>query len=337
MEYYYLDGLEKKGPYTEEELKTKNITEETMVFADGMANWTAIKKLPDLQQKLFENQIDNNNEPILETKSSEKLSNSKQKKKIKIPSIAFLILGIIVAIGLSFLIVQLQKEQDFKAINQKIDDVFHGKDKISDYQITGVTGELSKPNIFTPTDNNGKSLVEYYNCTSGGFTVLTLTKRASGNGIDIVKYESKNMGYKVPASEWNPILNETQPTYRLSVQEAYNMAMKYLSNQDSSYSPNSYDKIKDFDKIETDFYYIDNAVPTNYSNAFPNTILWAANDENLSNEQFIVWYNYSGKHYEIIADKKAFIKRLIIYSSIGSFIAILLYLIIFYRKRITFS
>lgn len=32
MKYYYLDGIEKKGPYEKEELKNYNINAETLVF-----------------------------------------------------------------------------------------------------------------------------------------------------------------------------------------------------------------------------------------------------------------------------------------------------------------
>ncbi|HUS03562.1 MAG TPA: DUF4339 domain-containing protein, partial [Chitinophagaceae bacterium] len=54
MLYYYLDGLDKKGPYTSEELKTRNLKPETLVFSDGMDSWKPIKEIESLNSIIFE-------------------------------------------------------------------------------------------------------------------------------------------------------------------------------------------------------------------------------------------------------------------------------------------
>src|SRR5687768_10281187 len=118
MLYYYLDGLDKKGPYTIDELKVRDISPETMVIADGMKNWTAIKDLPELSDKIFTRKID---EPILASSVPEMVDNkptlttietTPKQKKIIIPAVLFLILGIVIAISASYFIVKDQQEND---------------------------------------------------------------------------------------------------------------------------------------------------------------------------------------------------------------------------------
>lgn len=352
MLYYYLDGLDKKGPYTVEELRARNVTFDTMVFTEGMANWEPIHSLPELSEKLFPTTHEHvSEETQLENVSSEEkvvieAGNNKAatSKKIIIPSILFLIIGVLAAVGFSYLYLQRQKEKDLQLMEKKIEEVFQGKDEVCDHKITGVTGELKKADWLTPADNEGKQLVEYYDCSSGGFTVLTLSKKP--NGYDLVENYSKNMGYKIPASRWTPGTDYgygfttpgySTPTYRQSIQTAYKEAMEYLSSEKENkcFSAGSYDRIKTFDEIHTDYFYIHNVAPTKYSSASNFFKSWkSAGDAMVFNNQWIVWYAYEGNHYEVTEDKKVFTKKMIIYSFIGSVLAVLIYLLLRYRRRI---
>lgn len=47
-EYFYLTGKDQNGPFTIEELKSKGLTSETLVWFDGIENWKKIKDLPEL-------------------------------------------------------------------------------------------------------------------------------------------------------------------------------------------------------------------------------------------------------------------------------------------------
>jgi hypothetical protein len=352
MLYYYLDGLDKKGPYTVDELKARQVSPDTMVFADGMTNWTAIKNLPELSDKIFPvtkiEQIGDTSSPVepettlLNSKTTVD-SNIKQ-SKIVIPAVLFLILGIVAAITSSYFITKGEREADLQKMNKKIDEVFQGKDEVCDYTKTGVQGKLKDADWLTPNDNEGNALVEYYECNSGGFTVVTLSKKP--NGFDFVKSYSKNMGYKIPASRWSAgkdygygiyTPGYSTPTYRQTIQEAYNTAMKYLSSEKENkcYSAGSYDRIQTFDEIKTDYYYIDNVAPTKYSSATNSFKSWNSSDDAMVfNNQCVIWYAYNGKHFEIIENKEVFTKKLIIYSGIGSVLALLLYFLIRYRRRI---
>jgi len=48
-QYYYTDGKDRFGPYTMDELKTKNITGETLVWKEGLVDWVPARNLSDLQ------------------------------------------------------------------------------------------------------------------------------------------------------------------------------------------------------------------------------------------------------------------------------------------------
>ena len=54
-QYYYSDGLDKRGPFTLEELKGQNISRNTMVWHYPMEKWLAAEQLPELQE-LFSNE-----------------------------------------------------------------------------------------------------------------------------------------------------------------------------------------------------------------------------------------------------------------------------------------
>ncbi len=47
--YYYTDGKERFGPFTLEELGAKNISKETMVWMEGLADWIPAGNLAELQ------------------------------------------------------------------------------------------------------------------------------------------------------------------------------------------------------------------------------------------------------------------------------------------------
>lgn len=51
-EYYYLKGKVQDGPFSIEDLKTKNLTSETLMWTEGMDSWQKLKDLPDILQQL---------------------------------------------------------------------------------------------------------------------------------------------------------------------------------------------------------------------------------------------------------------------------------------------
>ena len=98
MKYYYLDGIEKKGPYEKEELKNYNINAETLVFFEGLSNWKPIKDIPELNSYLFEIVLANDTNDFknnLEEATPDNINNIEvtEPPKIKIPSIVILFLS----------------------------------------------------------------------------------------------------------------------------------------------------------------------------------------------------------------------------------------------------
>ena len=53
-QYYYTNGSEKFGPYTLDELKTKEISANTLVWYEGMKDWTAASQVEELSS-MFSN------------------------------------------------------------------------------------------------------------------------------------------------------------------------------------------------------------------------------------------------------------------------------------------
>ena len=93
MLFYYLDGLDKKGPYTADELKTRNLPPETLVFTEGMDRWKSIKEIEILNSELFaqptidsELKVDQVKNPIIIDQEIQSAKNEKNENKIKIVS-----------------------------------------------------------------------------------------------------------------------------------------------------------------------------------------------------------------------------------------------------------
>lgn len=344
--FYYMDGLEKKGPYSVNELKTRDLSSDTLVYSGGMSSWALISEIPELSDRIFDSSEKSGvNEFSQNLKNNlNKFSEPLTERKIRVPSTIFLVIGILLALALSYYIALSQKDGDLQHIQFNIDNVLHGQDEVCDYQHFGVQGQLKRADSLTPFDNEGKRLVEYYSCTNGGFTVLTLTRK--DNGYELVTSTSENMGYKIPAARYTPSKDYgygvtapgfSTPTYRQPVQIAYDQAMKYLSSEkeNKSYDPGSYDKIKSFGEIESTFYDIENIDPTKASEGATNFKSWKGSGfAYVFNSEWVVYYSTEGVHYEIVEKKNAFMIRFVIYSLVGCSLSIILYLLIRYRRKI---
>lgn len=339
--YFISRNNTKEGPLTIEQLKDLKLDEDTLVWKEGMSNWSKIIEIEELNGYYTKNPppLPGENEKqdelnILETENLQ--------MKIKVPLFAIALVLIILFVILSYVVVKKQSANDFLLIQQKTEQVFNGKSKVSDFNKYAVKGELREPGIkYTPNDDNGNKLVEYFECESGGFTVLTLTKKP--NGFEYAEIYSTNMGYKIAKNKWvdlsqygvESMSGFTVPTHREDVQEAYDGAMEYLTveDKDKSYIPGSFDKISSFDEIRTKFHYIDNIKPTIYSTHTTDLKSWST-DAYIFNNQWIVWYTKNVKHYEIVENTKAINYKWLIYSLMSTIIILTLYTIIRNRQKI---
>lgn len=59
MKYYYVRNNEKFGPFELEELKAQNITPETLMWHEGMADWVPAKELTQLSELIAQANTEN--------------------------------------------------------------------------------------------------------------------------------------------------------------------------------------------------------------------------------------------------------------------------------------
>jgi hypothetical protein len=136
MKYYYLDGIEKKGPYNIEEILSRNLSSDTMIYREDKTNWIALSGFEELN---VDKCTDNKNISISEYENQVKEENVKDNidsKKIILPKNTFLILYIVASIGLAALITYLQQKIEYKKISDDINILFKNKTSISDYYIS---------------------------------------------------------------------------------------------------------------------------------------------------------------------------------------------------------
>lgn len=144
---YYLEGIEKKGPFSKQELKDLNLNTETLVYSDEWKSWQKIKELPDLL--IFLSSKD------FEKKEISRKSYIKENPIIIKPIFVYFIL-LLTSLLLSFISVSIRKKSDFTDIKNEINDYFGGNQSIADFDMAGIDGVFRKlsrqpffNNIFT--------------------------------------------------------------------------------------------------------------------------------------------------------------------------------------------
>jgi len=73
--YFIYDGQDQLGPFTLEELKKQKLSKQTMVWFDGLANWTTIESIPELAGLInlpppLSNQSFTQSFPVIENETS---------------------------------------------------------------------------------------------------------------------------------------------------------------------------------------------------------------------------------------------------------------------------
>lgn len=136
MKYFIVENNRQAGPFSIYELKDKGIGSETLVWAEGMTDWTPAWKVEELRQFLFNTKDTSTPPPVPETNGAEKnespnnevsfSGNSSQKGSSAPPSSSCLkrlfvaFLGLLVCLLIA-MAVSCPKEQDHKEkIKEKI-------------------------------------------------------------------------------------------------------------------------------------------------------------------------------------------------------------------------
>ena len=344
MNYFYLKGPDKIGPLTIDELKEVSLTDDTLIWYEGLNEWTKFSELIELKKGII-GKIENIPPPIPENIIKEQKKLKKEIENIEIKknnSKLFQIIVSIIIIIISLLVFFIIHKNNIKTEKQnlidRIDLIFQNKISVCDFENYGVTGKLTK--LTKPVSNGNdndfmynsilniyenkvdKGIVEEYKLTSGGFSIYKITKEDNGYVVELTKAD--DMIYKVGEYEYS--FGYSMPTYRPSVENCYAGALKYLTteNQGSIYVANIYSKIKNFPELKSKYFQIVNtAKPTS-----PNLNNWVGTDGSVYSNQYTVYFNTESWYYEISEYSKDISKNLITNLIIGFVLGLILIVII---------
>jgi hypothetical protein len=266
--YYFLDGIEKKGPYVKDDFIALNLHCNTLIWTEGLDNWKPLKDFPDLLKVI---------PPPLPEDIKSKNFKKRKKKKFSYSFIAlFLFLGL--SFIITYSIIESRKAKYEQELTNRIGFIFNGKSTVCD----GVQYGVKEKKISINYRDKQDGIIEKFDCTEGGFTFQKLKKIDSGFELEILK--STNMAYT------------SNNYWRGTVQEAYNSAYKYiLENNSGCYSSSSYELIVNFKYLNNDYYYLENKDK-------PSSNLshwWTTSDEYVYNNYRRVYYEREGWYYEI--------------------------------------
>lgn len=221
MNYYYLDLIDRKGPFSPKELKLLNLDPNTLILHDGSTEWKALKDMLDLNneteneeliaEELFEKDLHQNLE-------EQKIS--KKEIKIQIPLFILLSLGIVILFGLSFLAAIVERNYYKSEFNKEIDTYFNG----SHYMCKLVEFEnfeaIKKPIVLeSKTYHNSESIIkdyggpEYYTLDQGLcvdhktiFEPIYTTKPNRKNFKSDDSFNQASDSYSIQLKNWNKLL-----------------------------------------------------------------------------------------------------------------------------------
>lgn len=124
--YYYSDGKQQIGPLSKEELKSKGITKDTLVWYEGLTEWTKagdVEELVDLfpntptpppipEQKIATPPPMPGNKTVTPPPMSNKDNGKMKRKPKKLLIIASVIIGLMIIVGVLITIQSRQKQKE---------------------------------------------------------------------------------------------------------------------------------------------------------------------------------------------------------------------------------
>lgn len=202
MKKYFLhNGKEQHGPYSLDELKQKGLTAKTMIWFDGISNWTEAQFIPELKEFAtatpppFEktnpiNQTFDKAKKVLDkdyvNKIEEKIPNNTGKKVFKYSLIVLAILG------LAFIINMLMPSQERKEKNNAEEFIKINEIKLGHFG-PGMDWEKGRWAVKGNLTNSAKTVtykdikieLEFFteSSTSLGKTILTVYKTFPPNNL----------------------------------------------------------------------------------------------------------------------------------------------------------
>lgn len=344
MKYFIIINNEEKGPFKLDELKSYAITSETLVWHHGLHEWTKagniieISKLLELMPPPLPKGSDSNISELQEyilNKEKEKTDHSKptieiinKDEKKHLPTIETILVYILLCLSgiiSGYLYTKNEIKSDFSDLHDKIDKFMNYQKMIIDGERLGNTGQFMD-----------KEKKHYHLYSGGGFSIYQLYREFDEGFVKIhitagdLEYTEGEYLYGKQYF-WGKMYNP----FRGSVDDCYTQAYKYLlleskENIQNSYTPYKYKEIESFPySLNTNYFTI--------TEAKHPTDLWThyTTSGRVYNKHKEVTYNQEYTYYSIQKEKEiikqAYLKYIIISSSIGLILSILLHNIL--RKK----
>jgi hypothetical protein len=313
-EFYYLDGAEKRGPYTLEEIVKRNLPGDTLIFIPNKNKWEKLSEI-DLEPT-------NDHPEIKREEDVEERVDDEKTSPLRVytgPDKRFIFLCItIISILLTGISVFIHIKLDKGSLESRIEKMMLQKKVICDYQYYEPKGELMdiypcsadlhqkmlyykfgggkiEPevtdsvlicynNIYIlirkdeqPVKYNFyKKFVEFFFQSSGGLKIYTLVKTT--NGFDIINCKSNNYAYLIREKEYDPILERYAPTYRPNVRTIHqNVINSYIGKYGSEpYIENSKTDILNVPHQKSLFFELKNIQPSDNNEFGGSTSKWSS-------------------------------------------------------------
>lgn len=319
-QFYYLEGKEQKGPFSLVELKSKGLSLETLVWSEGFETWKPLKELSDI----FESSS------VIPPPPPQSYIKARNNFWSAFKFVSSLLVTLGLATLVVFILLNKKKEEQKIDILNKIEKVLGNQTAILDGVLELADGVIEETGFTGKKNNTSENywekdgLYTVFKTEVGGFTVKKLT-RLNDEGFNIETYVSGDMGFKKPEFSYH------SPRYiddfmggkiqmdqgyktkvgRLPVRKCFNLAFDYFTKEDKkfpgAYTAGKFADISTFPELSNDYFFMENTTPKRVSTEGNNLASWSTTDieESIDNEDWVVYYNTEGKHYELTIDKKA--------------------------------
>jgi hypothetical protein len=309
MEYFYIEGLEQKGPFSLDQLISRGIKSDTLIWKKGLNEWKPARDVEELKSifqeippplpKAVGNCQEEEEEAFIES------SDAKLWITIKVFSAVLVLLGL--ALLVSQQIVEVKRKRLRQEIQSELDEIFEGRpevlDGIFDPNIGGTTVELE-----TNFDNSYSSIKKWgeannatvvFNNLYCGFIVEKLTK--NGNRYIKTTYEPMWLGYRTPLKEYMTFnggwyyIEKPKKTVKECYQEMFDILTNENQKSPNAYSPGKYLVIKDITRIRNDYF----RVGSDYSN--DGGVRYGS--ETYMNSDWVMEYRFTEATWAVEEDK----------------------------------
>jgi len=316
--YYYLNGSEKIGPISEDDLKQKGLPSETLIWTEGFDNWIAVGEVEEITSTI---------PPPIPTLIVN--HEAARKSRIKSRNIAILFASLI-SLGMtsSYVSLQLEKRSLKTDLINRINLLMKGNDRIISATYSTPIGDLkliTKPKPLPKLTSYGESMPEAFKnlpdyrldqyksdiangiisrftLERGGFVIMELKKE--DEGYELTTKSSKDLNYKRISNMF----------YRKpSIPEAYLATLNFYKDEAKSYfSESGFVYLQNFEFLKNELYEVKNS-PNSLTNHFSSQDL---NSINFAGYE--VFVSIRSKFYKIQLRNEEHNLKMLLYLVVGT-------------------